>query len=79
MPNLAGILDLRTKAADVATTLQRFSRVLCVEGVEYQERSWHDARFGAVNLLNGIIDNLAQPAVSAEGGLVMFLDGEITG
>ncbi len=77
MPNLAGVLDLRKEPADIPSLLRRFGRVLSVDGLDYHERSWHDERFGAVNLLSGVFDNLDQPAVSADGNRVLFLDGSI--
>ena len=77
MPHLAGILDLRAEPGDIGHTLEGLARVLRVEGVAYQERSWHDDRFGAVNLLNESSGELHQPAVSEDGNRVLFLDGEI--
>lgn len=77
MPNLAGILDLRTEPTDVGKALETVARVLRVPGLSYQECAWHDARFGAVNLLDGNCDNLEQPAVSVDGDRVLFLDGEV--
>ena len=76
MPNLAGILDLRTEPTDVGEALETVARVLRVPGLSYQECAWHDARFGAVNLLDGNCDNLEQPAVSVDGNRVLFLDGD---
>src|SRR5438045_791918 len=67
MPNVAGILDLRRSADGPVAALGAFARVLAVEGVDYHTRSWSDAHFGAVNLLNGTADNLDQPALRGAG------------
>ena len=77
MPHLAGVLDLRAEPGDIVRTLERFFRILRVNGVAYRERSWHDDRFGAVNLLNESSGELDQPAVGEDGNRVLFLDGEI--
>ncbi|UCG50579.1 MAG: hypothetical protein JSW58_10245 [Candidatus Latescibacterota bacterium] len=76
MPNLAGIFDMRSTPTDTVAAVSAFTRVLDVPGVKYTVRSWRDERFGAVNLLTGICGNTHQPA-TADGQIVLFLDGEV--
>jgi len=78
MPNLAGIFDMTSRPTETVAAAARLVRVLGVVGVKYVAREWHDERFAAVNLLNGICGNLDQPAISATGNVVLFLDGEIS-
>ncbi len=77
MPNLAGLFDCRTEPTNIPDILDRFATVLSLSGFTYERRQWHDDRFGAVNLLNDLAGCREQPALSADGRRVLFLDGEV--
>jgi asparagine synthetase B (glutamine-hydrolysing) len=81
MPHFAGILDLRPDHAGVMPVVRRVARLLDVAAAEYETRTWTDHDFGYVTLLNasGSSGPLDQPAVSADGRTVLFLDGSIYG
>src|SRR5438046_712883 len=81
MPHFAGILDLRPAHAGPAPVMRRLARLLDVSAAEYETRTWTDDNFGYVTLLNtsGNSGPLDQPAVSADGRRVLFLDGSIYG
>ena len=77
MPNIAGVMTIGGVGGDFHGELDQLDRLLQLEGVTYTTRRWCDERFAALNMLHGLNANLDQPAVSADGERVLFLDGEI--
>src|SRR5688572_28607804 len=77
MPNLAGIFDRRQEPTDILGTLEKYSAVLSVHGLDYNRKQWADNRFGTVNLLNDLASCPTQPATTADGRRVLFLDGAV--